>query len=64
MQSNIRLLQIRNRLGKNDEGINLRAAEEGQAEGGVGKGGLSQNGLQCLREEHEKEKRKAVTRRN
>ena len=53
MQSNIRLLQIRNRLGKNDEGINLRAAEEGQAEGGVGKGGLSQNGLQCLREEHE-----------
>ena len=53
MQSNIRLLQIRNRLGKNDEGINLRAAEEGQAVGGVGQGRLRQNVLQCRREEHE-----------
>ena len=53
MQSDICLLQRRNRLGKNDEGRNLRAEEEGQAVGGVGKGRLRQNVLQCRREEHE-----------
>ena len=64
MQSDICLLQRRNRLGKNAEDGYLRVTKEGQTEVGEGQGRLRINVFQCSLEEQECKKRTVKHQRN